>query len=689
MNARTLTIAIACFLATMARFDAQAPSNGQPQQPPIFRAGVQLVEIDVSVTDGRNELVRNLTKEDFELLEDGKPQTISSFSFLDLPLEEPPTPGAPESVAADIASNMTEGRMYVMLLDCCAPIFGATADGSSLRPSGWASSFVDRAMRSNDMMAVVHVHGNISDGQPFTGNKALLKASIDRYVSASAIGAGGGSDVDRCQQISEKLLKLRNTYQAIEDISERLGGVSGRRKAILWVNGNIPFDPNVEFGVSDPNLANPANAANSSTSSNPSCTGASQASSAAFMHRDAIRAATRNNVAIYPIDPGGLTTGLGAGELSRVAALRGVAEDTGGDILAGTNNNLPVFERIVRHNSTYYLLGYYPAVEHRDGKFHNVTVRVKKRPDLTVRAKRGYFAPTSESKATEPATLVEGLSPSGRGALRSPAPVRGLGIELFAAPFKGSEKSASVVLGAQLRGSDLRLGAGEQVEISYIPIDRQGKIGTGSRKVFTLNFKPETRAQVEESGLRFIDRLDLPPGRHELRFAVHQPSGATGSVVAQVEVPDFAKEPFVLSGVLLASASASPYTLLSDAPIKTTMSTDPAATRRFVRDDELSVYAELYMTVTLPPEQIDVTFTVVSEAGEMVRDEPGWPDPNDKAGKSGRVGYTAQVSLVDLRPGKYILTALARSLDGLHEDVRQIPFSIETSSVTSAPATKP
>src|SRR5678816_4686940 len=82
----------------------------------------------------------------------------------------------------------------------------------------------------------------------------------------------------------------------------------------------------------------------------------------------------------------------GTKRLDLQGALRVVAEDTGGEAIVNTNDFVKGFARIVRDNSTYYLLGYSPRTEHVDGRFHSITVRVK-RSGVSVRARRGYLAP--------------------------------------------------------------------------------------------------------------------------------------------------------------------------------------------------------------------------------------------------------------------------------------------------------
>ena len=153
--------------------------------------------------------------------------------------------------------------------------------------------------------------------------------------------------------------------------------------------------------------------------------------------------------------------------------MRALADETGGETIVDSNNFTPLFQGFVRDNSAYYLLGYDPVVEHRDGKFHKLTVRVKNRPELTVRARSGYYAPEPDAKAKPRPPVADGLSVETADAVRMPSSVGDLGIDLFAAPFKGDGLTGSVLLGAQLRGADLVLG-GERAHRDRVPGDDDG-----------------------------------------------------------------------------------------------------------------------------------------------------------------------------------------------------------------------
>jgi Ca-activated chloride channel family protein len=360
----------------------------QGQQAPTFRAGTQLIEIDVRVTDRDGRFIGGLSRDDFEVLEDGKPQRITQFSFVNLPARgEKVEPLAARDSARSNGAGAAQGRTYVMLLD--GP--GTGRNDHVERMHGVARLFLDQAFGPTDRMAVTFVREKFQRQeqmveQPFTTDRRAIEVAVDRLApetrNRAPVGNPGNPHV--------------RTYEAIEDISNRLGATGGGRKALVWIGGAVPFDP-MEGGPGGAEIA--------------------------FAYRDAIRAANRHNVAIYPVDLLGLTNrftqpqggaldGRGPGaELKRMAALRVVADDTGGEPVVGTNNYAEMFAQIASHTSTYYLLGYQAADRHCDGRFHPIAVRVN-RAGASVRARRGYFSPEPGKSAAGSANQ-DNSTPSG------------------------------------------------------------------------------------------------------------------------------------------------------------------------------------------------------------------------------------------------------------------------------------
>src|SRR5204862_2011916 len=128
------------------------------------------------------------------------------------------------------------------------------------------------------------------------------------------------------------------------------------------------------------------------------------------------------------------------------------------------------------------------------------------------------------------------------------------------------------------------LDANNKIELSFVAIDGQGKVRGGNTDSVTWNvLRPETRARVEQTGFRLLNRLELPPGRYQLKFAAHDAGGgALGSVIYELEVPDFVKPPLVMSGLAITSMSGTALpTTPPDEQLKALMPGPPVALRTF------------------------------------------------------------------------------------------------------------
>ena len=602
-----LPVVLSAVAAVVCLFVVRTGVQAQ-QQPPTFRGGVQSIEVDVRVTDRDGRPVRGLTADDFTLLDDGASQTITSATFVDLAVTSPVTripPGTPEP---DIATNRGAGRMWVMLLG-----------RNSLRSRLVVRRFIEEALGPNDEATVIHVGGNMSAAQGFTRSRRLLLASLDRIEEGERAVPGPIED--------------REKFEILEEICIRLGQVAGRRKSIVFFDPPSYFTPRVLDDV--PVL---------------------------FAQRDALRAATRNNVAIHVVSTSGLPGGVDGSSqgpppktdiLVHQGGLRLLAEETGGETVINTNNFSEGYQRVVRDTNEYYLVAYTPTVEHRDGEFHRLAVRVN-RPGVTVRARPGYYAPEAaapgDTAPASPDAAPGGLSAEALEALRLPLSVAGIPLDVFVAPFRGTvAKTGAVLVGAHIAGADLALAPGEILEVGYRATDVEGKATPGAFTRFELVLK-ESRPAVESSGLRFVEWMSLPVGRHQVRFVASQPAGRTGMVVADVEVADFANDPVSLSGILLASdATAAHHTLKGDAALHKVLAADPTAVRRFSRRDTLTAYVEAYTNAGTSFRSLTGSVTRVG----TTRNQPA--EIQTVASERGRWAVTTRLRLNTLQPGDYVL----------------------------------
>lgn len=702
MNRRLPLTSLIVAGAAAALGAGQAPSA---PQTPTFKAQVEYVEVDALVTDAQGRFVRNLTKEDFQVFEDGRQQTIDAFSLVDIPIERAERPlFAPAPIEPDVQSNERpfDGRVYVVILD---DLHTDALRSQHVRLA--TRQFIERNLGANDLMAVVHTGGRTDAAQEFTGNKRLLLAAVDKFMGRKLVSATVARNEEYFRQLgmpivdsrmrdpyeTERAYNAQSTMRVLKEIAEWLNGLQGRRKTIIFMSEGIDYDITDVIRQFDA----PGNSASALIDD----------------IRETINAAARSNVSIYAIDPRGLSqladvsigvtgwadaqggviaaggdgpaaapnaSGIGARGLANELVLsqmnlRALAEETNGYAAVSSNDFTSAFDRIVRDNSSYYLLAYYPSSSRRDGKFHRIQVRVA-RQGLTVRARRGYVAP--RGNPAPPKNTSAGASPETLEALNSPIQVSGVGMRVFATPFKGTAPNASVLLGVELNGRDLSLVQGGTVELTYLAVDAKGNTRDGRSDNVTLNLRPESRARVEETGFRMLNRLDLPPGRYTLRVVARDTSGGrVGSISYDLEVPDFDKLPFSISGVALTSMSGSTMmTARSDEQIRAVLPASPIALRTFPQNDELALFAEVYDRSGDIPHAVDIAAVVRSDEGTVVFKREEERRSSELQGSTGGYGFQARIPL-DFAPGLYVLTVEARSRLGDHPAAtRQVQFTV-------------
>jgi len=655
----------------------QTPAAPQGPEAPNFKLQVDYVEVDAYVTDQQGQFVRDLKKEDFQVFEDRQPQTITAFTLVDIPIDRATRPlFAAQPIEPDVKTNAQafDGRIYILVLDDAHVQFQHTPAVKAA-----ARRFIEQDLGANDLMAVVHVQGKAENSQEFTSSKRLLLAAVDRFfgkaerpaaLERSQFGGGGGRRQgqalgDPTEQ--KRAFDARATIEELQAVADWFGGVRGRKKTVLLVSEGIDYDVDDVFNRN-------------------------QASMLLDETRDLIRSATRAGVTIYAIDPRGLTDqGDQSIELSGSRGLRSLqndlrvqqdslrtfAEETGGFAVLNTNSFADAFDRIVRENSSYYVLAYYPPNPQRDGKFHNIQVRVN-RPGVTVRARRGYANASGKAVAAAPNPASK-ITTEARDALQSPLPVSGLTMSVFAAPFKGTAPNASVLLGVEMRGQDLRLDGGDKIQITYFALDAKGKYRGSNSDTVTLNLRPETKAAIQRSGMRTLSRLQIPPGRYQLRVAVNDlATSAVGSVLYDLDVPDFTKTPLVMSGLVLASGAASKLpTVRPDEELRPVLPAPPMGSRIFPVGDQLALFVEIYDNAGGSSHKIDIAATVTSDEGNVMFKTEDVRDSSELQGKSGGYGYSSRVPLDGLTPGLYVLKVEARSRLGQGPTAsREVQFRI-------------
>jgi VWFA-related protein len=339
------------------------------QQKPTFRSGAMLVYVDAYPTrDGH--IVAGLTPADFEVKEDGVPQTVETFEFIHIdPLtaaadrHDPNTPEEGVRLAAD-----PHHRVFVLYFDIAhISVEGARNMRAPLH------EFLERSIGSTDYVAVTTP--SIPPAQLAFGQQLdVIEAGIDRLWEQEArldgldtdrlarSGGSGGFLTPRLRELIAYLTAIREGRTTILVISD------------AWA-----------MPGAGPSLDE-------------------------FL--DLVNRAKRSNVSISILNP------LGLGEFdnnasstrraqtlsqmqARLQAWRVLASNTGGTEIVFTNDLRPPLRQLAADAASYYLLGYYTTNAKLDGKYREISVAMKP-AGLKVRARRGYTGPTESSLKAPP-----------------------------------------------------------------------------------------------------------------------------------------------------------------------------------------------------------------------------------------------------------------------------------------------
>ena len=636
-------------------FTAAIVTAVSAQQPaPTFRAQVEAVQVDVFVTDRDGNPVRDLRLEDFELREDGTPQTITSFSEVIIPINAPP-PFSPGTPRPDVATNSGgEGRLYAIALD-------EVGADLALRARHFLTTFIERHFEPNDVGVVVNVGRALSAAaQDFTSDRGLLLAAINRLQGGWGVPPETPGEPWRRDRSP---LAQRARAAALKGLIASLAGIHGRRKALIYITeevGDVYSVIDYKGGVRSLEFDD---------------------------LRAAMTEAMRGGVAFYTIDPCGLTAGGFLGEtaanvagvcdadLERMAAFRKLSEATGGFAVVNSNSFGQALERMVKENSNYYLLGFTSTNDRRDGRYRRLEVRAK-RPGLTVRARDGYIAP-SGSPGRSAGTRTNATATAGiRDVIASPLANGAVPMKVFAAAFKGSkDNEARVVITAEFDASRLGFTGTSgimraQIELASAAVSAGGKVTRGQPQVIDLALKPDSYAQALAHGFRTQSSITLPPGRYQLRVAGGNTQAAkVGSVMYDLDVPDFRKERLALSAVALSTMEADrPVTVIPAA--SNVLPFFPTLNRAFASGTRISLYLEVYDNADgRARNPVELKVEVRDHQGKIVR------SGSDRRTRAAKGTETFAVALpLDVGAGDYSLHVVATS--GGDSVSRDIPLRI-------------
>jgi VWFA-related protein len=616
-----IRIPVALLMAVLSAAIATAQQAPPPQEPPpvTFRVEVNYVEVDAVVTDAQGRIVTDLTQADFEVLEDGRPQKVAAFSLVNLPIERAVRPlflGAP--IEADVQANtVIEGRIYIIVLDDLHTSFTNTP-----RVRRFLRDFLEQNFGTNDLAAVVYTSGRGVAGQEFTNNRRLLLEAVDRFAGrrlrSEALELNDGLNSGMRDPSDERSLKLldplemerahnaRSTLTSIRDLAAFLEPVRGRRKSMLLISEGISY-----------NIYDPFN----------------NTSAGLILEQagDAVAAATRANVAIYAVDPRGLSA------FEETIEASGTPSDVTPSQFSVTGSLLD-------------------------------SLRLSQQSLQVLANETGGFAAINRNDfaGANPMDAAIGT------AMNSPIPTTGIPLSVSAAAYKGAAPNASVAIAIEMRADDFGFAEKngmltDRVQVAFSSVDAKGTIRPGPKHVLTMEMSAATAKLARERGFRVVSEASLPPGRYQVRIAAaEENANRSGSTFYDLDVPDFQRPGFSMSGIALTSAGASATpTVRAVEVLKDVLPGPPVTIREFARNDQIALFAEFYENApNAPPHSVELETTVRAEDGRAVFENREQRSSTDLQGKSGGYGYSVRFPLNEFAPGLYVIRVQGRTLAG-------------------------
>jgi VWFA-related protein len=584
-------IAALAFWSTAGPFAGAArPLSLAPQDraPSRFRSGTDLVRVDVVVRDRTGEIVRNLTRDDFIVTEDGRPQAIVSFDFEEISTEALPTasaapallgqdqlqaaasraaPGAVSTVANDTQPaaaqiDMNGRRLMLLLFD-----LGSMQPEEIDRAIKAGSRYVDEQMTPADLVAVASVGETLTILSDFTADREALRGALVALDPTAATGleqpAAGEAAAETGAETDPADLPLDDSefgifnndrrLRAMRVLTEALAPIQ-QKKAILYFSSGMSrsgSDNQVEL-------------------------------------RAVINAANRANTSIYPVDsrglsavvPGGAAGGgrggggggrgggggasafSGRSMLNQFASLTSsqetlstLAEDTGGQAFVDTNDFGPAFTRVQRDMSAYYLLGYSSTNTAQDGKYRRITVRLRQSDaGFRLEARRGYYAAADFAhlkKEDKERQLQEQIA----SAMSS----TDLPVVASTSWFRMADGRYYVPVSVAVPGSVVRVPTDPKLDRNNASLDLLGVVTDEQGRAVgrirdTMQIPAAQVADLSGRQLQYQSGVTLPSGRFNVKVAVRENAdGTMGTFEFPIEVPNLDSIPVKVSPVVLST----------------------------------------------------------------------------------------------------------------------------------------
>lgn len=533
-----------------------------PAQEPdiVLRVTSRLVQVSVIAQDKHGKPVRDLTRDDFQLLDNKTQRQISVFS---LETSEPAPPSAPTPPPNPLSFSNRTGRALSKVI---APTV-VVIDGLNTDPDDFTYARVSvieflRKMHPGDPVALYMINGpqavvvhDFTDDSTSLINAAREMQGVPELqslqqpvlgVSAPAVRVGSdphfavlaGMLAAASQADAANLARFKAdwTLTALEAIARHLAGIPGR-KNFIWLGSGFPMNIGLSPGA---------------------FIGAEQkgVNQELYQYSDRVNRISRilseAQVTVYPVDPGGvkgssfysaqtesqagaaaIQSQQASGHMNTVndgiepgrATMRAVAKQTGG-IAYFTNDVAENMRKAAIDGSISYTLGFYPSEADWDGKYHFLRISVT-RPGIQIRSRTGYFAQSVKE-------LEMDRHESLRMAVSSPLEGEAIGLTVTAAsnPLQHVDQSLQISIDPRdihFEEVNGKMHGSADVVLAQLTID--GRILKAEQKTLAFDLAPQFYQQGWQKGLPLSLNLQPAPSSARVRVVVRDAfSSAVGSV---------------------------------------------------------------------------------------------------------------------------------------------------------------
>ena len=684
----------------------QIPSPSPPNDEDVVKISTNLVQIDVTVTDKKGNVVTDLKPEEVEIYENGKRQDISNFSFVSnlktrtTPADDKETPKNAVPLPPTAMRPEQVHRTIALVVDDLTLSFESTY---FVRKA--LKKFVDEQMQDGDLVAIIRTGAGIGALQQFTNDKRQLYAAIEKVrwnpAGNGKVGAfapieskpdngqdqdteaqpGDGSQDDAENELNDfrESVFATGTLGAVNYIVRGMQDLPGRKSILLLSDGFKLFSRTTD--------------------------GFSESGRVLQSLRRLIDMANRASVVIYTMDARGLqvtgftaqddTSGMSPQQMEAAltnrrsqlldtqAGLQYLARQTGGLSIINNNDLVGGIRRILDDQS-YYLVGYQPddaTFDPKTRRFNRLGVKVT-RPGVKVRYRSGFFGITDEKMQRPQLTAGQRMV----AALTSPFAVNDISVRLNAL-FGNDAKSGSFIRSLlHIRAQDLKFTDGP--DGSKIAVFDVLAVGFGDNgiavdqisKTYTLTAKKDIYDRFMKEGMVYDFTFPIKKaGAYQLRVALHDHgTEKIGSANQFVEVPNIKKNRLTLSGVFMQNFSIADWNKINGMTAeeaRKVIQTNPLADtslRQFKRGTVLNYGFSVYNAKLGPGQKPDLSMQLrVIRDGKMLLDSKPVPINTEGQPDLQQINVSKAISLGNaMDTGDYVMQIVV--IDNLAKEKRKL-----------------